>query len=192
MSARSNLLPRSAVIALCAIALAGGCAPVAREMRTAVVTTPEAGRGAEPAAPPTPRPEPREASTAASGPPVGDAQRGGGGADAGRCPGEEPAGFLSPEEIMVVVRRNAAGIRECYEVERERDTELRGRITISWRINCDGSVASSRVLSSTMGSAVVEDCLVRRVLDWRFPEPRGGLVDVTFPFLFGTMEDQPD
>ncbi|MFN7698908.1 MAG: AgmX/PglI C-terminal domain-containing protein [Deltaproteobacteria bacterium] len=95
------------------------------------------------------------------------------------------SGYLSPEQIMRVVRQNSAAIRYCYESELQRQPSLRGRIEIGWRINREGRVTTSRVARSTMDNARVEGCIVRQVRNWRFDQPDGGEVDVVFPFLFG-------
>jgi hypothetical protein len=97
------------------------------------------------------------------------------------------SGYLSPEQIMRVVRQNQAAIRYCYETELQRQPNLRGRIEISWRINLQGAVTTSRVARSTMGNPRVEGCIVRQVRGWRFPQPDGGEVDVNFPFIFGAQ-----
>jgi len=123
--------------------------------------------------------------------------RGGGGPGAGGRPREEVrvtmttatprvSGYLSPEQIMRVVRRNQAAVRYCYENELQRQPSLRGRIEIQWRIARNGTVSSARVGSSTMRNAGVEGCIVRQVRRWRFDQPDGGEVDVNFPFIFGT------
>ena len=96
------------------------------------------------------------------------------------------SGYLSPEQIMRVVRRNQAAVRYCYENELQRQPSLRGRIEIQWRIARNGTVSSARVGSSTMRNAGVEGCIVRQVRRWRFDQPDGGEVDVNFPFIFGT------
>ncbi len=96
------------------------------------------------------------------------------------------SGYLSPEQIMRVVRQNQAAVRYCYENELQRQPNLHGRIEIQWRIARSGSVTSARVGSSTMHNARVEGCIVRQVRRWRFPQPDGGEVDVNFPFIFGS------
>ncbi|MCB9597260.1 MAG: AgmX/PglI C-terminal domain-containing protein [Sandaracinaceae bacterium] len=96
------------------------------------------------------------------------------------------SGYLSPEQIMRVVRRNQSAVRYCYENELQRQPNLRGRIEIRWRIARNGTVSSASRASSTMQNARVEGCIVRQVRRWRFPEPDGGEVDVNFPFIFGT------
>jgi hypothetical protein len=94
-------------------------------------------------------------------------------------------GYLSAEQINRVVRANQAAIRYCYENEVQRQPNLRGRIEIQWRINLQGAVTMARVDSSGMHSAGVEGCMVRQIRRWRFPEPDGGEVVVTYPFIFG-------
>lgn len=94
-------------------------------------------------------------------------------------------GYLSAEQINRVVRANSAAIRYCYEVEVQRQPNLRGRVEINWRINLQGSVTTARVASSTLRNARVEGCMVRQIRRWRFPQPDGGQVVVTYPFIFG-------
>ncbi|MCB9621622.1 MAG: energy transducer TonB [Sandaracinus sp.] len=122
--------------------------------------------------------------------------RGGGGVGARGRPAREVrvsveqgrpsvSGYLSAEQINRVVRANAAAIRYCYEVEVQRQPNLRGRVEIAWRINLQGAVTTSRVASSTLRNPRVEGCIVRQVRRWRFPQPDGGEVNVTYPFIFG-------
>ncbi len=94
-------------------------------------------------------------------------------------------GYLSPEQINRVVRANQAAIRYCYEVQVQRQQNLRGRVSIQWRINLQGSVTSARVANSSLNNASVEGCMVRQIRRWRFPQPDGGEVVVTYPFIFG-------
>ncbi len=94
-------------------------------------------------------------------------------------------GYLSAEQINRVVRANSAAIRYCYEVEVQRQPNLRGRIEIQWRINLQGGVTMSRVDSTTMNNPRVEGCMVRQIRRWTFPQPDGGEVVVTYPFIFG-------
>ena len=64
------------------------------------------------------------------------------------------SGFLSPEQIMRVVRRNQAAVRYCYENELQRQPSLHGRIEIAWRVARNGTVSSARVGSTTTSCAV--------------------------------------
>ena len=96
-------------------------------------------------------------------------------------------GYLSPEQINRVVRANQAAIRYCYEVEVQRQPNLSGRVSIAWQIDLAGRVTTARVDSSTLHNAGVEGCMVRQIRRWRFPEPDGGQVRVSYPFIFGVQ-----
>ena len=97
----------------------------------------------------------------------------------------EIQGQLDREIIQRVVREHRREIRSCYESVLQRNPDLEGRVTINWVISPDGAVAAAQVGNTTLNSEEVESCVVRRVRQWRFPEPRGGgTVRVNFPFDF--------
>lgn len=95
------------------------------------------------------------------------------------------SGYLSAEQINRVVRANQAALRYCYEAEVQRQRNLRGKVTIQWRVDRGGLVPQAKVASSTLNNAGVEGCLVRQVKKWHFPKPDGGEVSVLYPFIFG-------
>ncbi len=94
-------------------------------------------------------------------------------------------GQLDREIIQRVVREHRREIRSCYESVLQRNRDLEGRVSINWVISPDGAVAGASIASSTLNSEEVESCVVRRIRQWRFPEPRGGgTVRVNYPFDF--------
>lgn len=97
---------------------------------------------------------------------------------------EELSGFCKQADILRVVSARQAGIQYCYEKELARNPELNGKVTMSWRIALDGSVAKAFVENSTMGNKEVEGCMVRNVQRWTFAKPEGGMCQVRFPFVF--------
>ncbi|MEM6958153.1 MAG: AgmX/PglI C-terminal domain-containing protein, partial [Myxococcota bacterium] len=96
-------------------------------------------------------------------------------------------GYLSAEQINRVVRANSAAVRYCYQNEVQRQPNLRGRVTVAWRISLAGRVTTSRIARSTLNNARVEGCIARQVRNWRFPQPDGGEVSVEYPFIFGVQ-----
>ncbi len=94
-------------------------------------------------------------------------------------------GYLSPEQILRVVRANQNAIKYCYENEVQRQPNLRGAVTLDWTVGLDGRVTQARIARSTLRSSRVEGCMVRQVRRWRFPRPDGGVCRVQFPFNFG-------
>jgi len=95
-------------------------------------------------------------------------------------------GQLSKELIDREVRRHRAQIAFCYNKQLLRFPNLSGKVVLSWIIAMDGSVRKARVKSSSLGNRDAESCMVRALESWRFPKPEGGVVQVDYPFVFGT------
>jgi TonB family protein len=121
----------------------------------------------------------------------GDGGFGAPGADRGehrvsvRTGGGSTTGQCNAGAVNGVVRSHVSAIRYCYEVEVQRAPNLRGRVTLTWRISSAGAVSSARVGNSSLGNARVEGCMVRQVRRWRFPPPEQGECVVHYPFMFG-------
>lgn len=95
-------------------------------------------------------------------------------------------GQLSKELIDREVRRHRAQITFCYNKQLVRFPNLKGKVVLRWIIAMDGSVRSPKVKSSSLGNKDAESCMVRALGGWRFPKPQGGVVQVDYPFFFGT------
>lgn len=93
-------------------------------------------------------------------------------------------GFCKQKDILRVVNKRQRGIQYCYEKELARNPELQGKVTMSWRIGTDGSVAKVIVANSTLGNKTVENCMKRSIKRWRFAKPEGGMCQIKFPFVF--------
>ena len=94
-------------------------------------------------------------------------------------------GSLTKAQIKRVVRMYWFQIKYCYEKQLVRNRRLSGKIKLKWLIDARGMVQTATVIQTTMNNENVENCLVRRVLRWKFPRPKGnGIVSVTYPFIF--------
>ena len=93
-------------------------------------------------------------------------------------------GSLSRDVIRRYIRRQLNAIRHCYETELTRRPSLSGRVSIRFVIGADGRVMTSMVESSTLGVPSVEQCVARAVQRISFPSTTGGVVLVTYPFMF--------
>lgn len=86
----------------------------------------------------------------------------------------------SYESIVEVVDSIKGWIRFVYNRALRENPTLKGVITLEFEINPSGDVASCRVVSSTMKNPVLEDQLVKRFLQLKFP-PANGINTVIYP-----------
>lgn len=93
-------------------------------------------------------------------------------------------GTISREAIQKTVRRHLAEVQLCFEKQLEEDPELEGKVVMLWTIRPNGRVGRVEVKESTLRSPPVHYCLQKRIATWKFEKPRGGSVDVEYPFGF--------
>ncbi len=100
--------------------------------------------------------------------------------------GSLPIGSLAKDAIRDVIRGHITEIRSCYESALVGTRDLEGTVRGRFFIAPDGRVFIARVHPSTTAcSSALHQCIVDRVIGWRFPEPdRGGAVIVSYPFIF--------
>jgi TonB family protein len=60
--------------------------------------------------------------------------------------------------------------------------DARGELRVNLRVDRDGRVLNVAIARKSNFSAELEQCVVKRISTWIFPTPRGGLVDITYPF----------
>ena len=94
-------------------------------------------------------------------------------------------GSLSKAEVYKVISRATGRIQRCYEKQLMRSKKkLSGKITAQWDIKTNGRVAGTRVVLNTLGNAKVASCVLGVIRGLRFPRPKGGSVNVKYPFIF--------
>jgi hypothetical protein len=95
-----------------------------------------------------------------------------------RCQGTMTADLLA--ELM----HRGQATRGCYESALRKEPTLGGRMQIAIRVGVDGQVVSAGVVSDTIGSKSLKDCVLK-VARGPFREaPQGGCVDVSMPINF--------
>jgi TonB family protein len=96
-------------------------------------------------------------------------------------------GGLTKKIIRKYINRQKGSVVYCYKKEVQKKPDLEGKVVVSFTISPTGSVMRPTIKSSTLGSASVESCMVRRMKLWKFPAPvNAGAVRVSYPFLFRT------
>lgn len=96
----------------------------------------------------------------------------------------ELGGFCDPANIRQVVQARSNRIRNCFERELQINPALAGNISVTWRVQADGSVSDAAIGNSTMNNRSVENCILQTVDRMRFESPDGGVCIINFPFVF--------
>lgn len=97
----------------------------------------------------------------------------------------EIEGGLDKEVIAKIINNYLGEIRYCYERQLSAEPDLYGKVQVKFTIDANGDVSEYRVGATTLNSAMVEGCILRRLARWKFPKPKGGThVLVSYPFMF--------
>lgn len=95
---------------------------------------------------------------------------------------------LTKEEVYAVIYKHMSEVRYCYEAAMLGSQKLEGKLNIDFRINASGVVDRASGAKSSTSSRKLDDCVVRRLMTWKFPKPKGGVnVNVSYPFIFKTL-----
>jgi hypothetical protein len=96
---------------------------------------------------------------------------------------------LTKEQVGNVIHQHMNEIRYCHEAAMLGNPGIQGNLTVAFSIGPNGSVESQSVQSTTLApDTSIQTCLLRRLVTWKFPKPRGGVhVSVSYPFLFKTL-----
>ena len=101
--------------------------------------------------------------------------------------GQKVQGELPMEAVRKVVDAHMGAIQRCYEGALIRNPSIAGKVTLEWTIGTDGSVTKAGTKLATLNSNEVIDCMRSSLVTWRFPAPKGGVVVVSYPFLFNSV-----
>jgi pSer/pThr/pTyr-binding forkhead associated (FHA) protein len=96
-------------------------------------------------------------------------------------------GTLSREAIAAVVQKHLKEIQYCYERNLLLNPNLSGKVIMEWTISTSGTVSVVKTATNTMQSPAVAICISAKIKTWKFPEPKGGVVVVTYPFIFNSV-----
>jgi len=93
-------------------------------------------------------------------------------------------GGLSKYVINATIAKYLSQVRRCYETELKTKPELQGLVEMSFEINGSGKLNFAKVSKTTLENANVENCISTKMMDWQFPQPKGGVnVPVKYPFM---------
>jgi hypothetical protein len=96
-------------------------------------------------------------------------------------------GSIDREAVAKVVNQHLQEVRGCYERALLKDPSLSGKVVLEWSISTAGRVVSAKTKSSTLRNGEVEGCILNYLKTWQFPLAHGGVVIISYPFLFNSV-----
>jgi outer membrane biosynthesis protein TonB len=88
------------------------------------------------------------------------------------------------DAIARVVEQYKNGLIYLYNKELRANPTLKGTISVEFSIDSTGKVIETRIISTTMDHAPLEQALASRIKMWKFPHLYDGVIIVTYPFVF--------
>lgn len=98
---------------------------------------------------------------------------------------QEPlVGVIEPHLVERFIRQNRYQLQLCYEVALRRNEATSGTMEWKWRIDSRGVISDIALVKSSIQDRNFTTCLQDKISRWRFPRPRRGAVEVSYPFEF--------
>lgn len=95
---------------------------------------------------------------------------------------EGTVGEMDSSKVEQLFREHQPELRRCYDDEAKTLHYLGGRMELKIRVLPSGEPRAISVVDSSIGSLEVERCVTALIAKWRFPAPKGGEGEVTYPF----------
>ncbi len=96
-------------------------------------------------------------------------------------------GSIDREAVAKAVNSHLQEVRACYERALLKSPGLAGKVVLEWQISTAGRVVTAKTKSSSLRDGAVEGCILQSLKTWQFPLARGGVVIVSYPFLFNAV-----
>ena len=98
--------------------------------------------------------------------------------------GGSSGAYRSNASLLAVVRRYAPGIQFCYDNELKRSPGLRGKLVAALTVAASGEVTDVRIVSDSVNSAGLQQCMLAQIRVWKFPAISAGTTVFKTPFVF--------
>ena len=95
-----------------------------------------------------------------------------------------PVGTIDRDAVAAVINSHLAEVSRCYESALLLHPDLSGKLKFEWVISPSGTVSAVKLKEGSMPGTSVASCVSSSIKQWKFPQPRGGSVPVSYPFLF--------
>ena len=94
---------------------------------------------------------------------------------------------LTKAQVAAVFQKHKSEMRYCHEATLLTSPGAQGSLGLKFTIGAAGNVKRLSVSEST-GFSALDECVTRRLVTWKFPQPKGGVdVAVSHPQTFKTL-----
>lgn len=97
---------------------------------------------------------------------------------------EPLVGEIDPSLIERFIKQNRFQLQLCYELALRRNELATGTMEWKWRIDSRGLISDVALVSTTIKDPKMQTCVRQKIANWRFPRPRRGSVEISYPFEF--------
>lgn len=93
-------------------------------------------------------------------------------------------GEIDPSLVESTIQKYRYELQACFEGALKRDKFTRGAMEWRWRIDSTGRMDELELVKSNINDPGMTRCVRQKMNAWKFPKPRRGSVEVTYPFEF--------
>ena len=93
-------------------------------------------------------------------------------------------GEIEPKLVEKTIQKHRFELQLCFELALRRNQLTRGTMEWKWRIDSRGQISDISLVSSTIADNRMSECIRDKMGKWRFPRPRRGSIEVSYPFEF--------
>lgn len=93
-------------------------------------------------------------------------------------------GELDPRLIEKIISKNRFELQLCFELALRRNHNMSGTMKWQWRLDSRGKISDLTLVSSNIVDRQMKSCVMKKISSWRFPRPKRGSVEITYPFHF--------
>ncbi len=93
-------------------------------------------------------------------------------------------GEIDPTLVESTIQKYRYELQACFEGALKRDRFTRGAMEWRWRIDSRGRLSELELVKSNINDPVMSRCVRQKMSAWRFPKPRRGSIEITYPFEF--------
>ncbi len=98
---------------------------------------------------------------------------------------KEPlTGIIDKDLIEKTVQKNKFELQICYELALRRNEKTEGEMEWKWRIDSRGKISELSITKSNILDQEMRSCIQEKIASWKFPRPRKGSVEISYPFQF--------